>query len=74
MIIYTCGKHNYSGIDSPCPDCKPVPDVVGGILRAIVDDIEFGYTAEMIKNKIKNGSYQFKYERRISGDRTNITS
>ena len=35
----------------------PSPDVVGYILRAIVEDIEFGYTTEMIKNKIKNGSY-----------------
>jgi len=21
MKVFTCSKHNYSGIDSPCPDC-----------------------------------------------------
>jgi len=27
MIIYTCGKHNYSGIDMSCPDCKSAPAI-----------------------------------------------
>jgi len=24
MKVYTCSKHNYSGIDCPCPDCHPI--------------------------------------------------
>ena len=32
--IYTCSKHNYTGINSPCPDCGLVE---AGVMQKITD-------------------------------------
>jgi hypothetical protein len=34
--IYTCSKHNYTGINSPCPDCGLVE---AGVMQKITEFI-----------------------------------
>lgn len=55
-IMFTCSKHNYTGLDSPCPDCedgnsRPVEAEVmvklADILK-VLDDEE--YTVSVFSN------------------------
>jgi hypothetical protein len=35
MTLYTCSKHNYTSVDSPCPDCAESD--MTGLLIAVLD-------------------------------------
>jgi len=61
QTVYTCSKHNYSGINAPCPDCitlsKPLTPAefakwLNNWLKVVTPDESVKHTLRIAANKI----------------------
>ena len=64
MTLYTCSKHNYSGIDSPCPDCVSLVNDYKILYDAYCNllDKAIGLYAYYPNNYLKSAETYFKCE------------